>query len=827
MINYSFSENCKKAFEIAESLCKEFSNEQVSPSHLLKAILNRSLPLRKKLELIGTDVYYVDTWADFRIQKIQKTSKFISNPQFDMKSILVMDEAENIRLQFNLKEIDLGCILSSLCIPGVGYSFEQLKTLPIIQEEVNNNIITQQESADKKTISKPTSKKSGKQNISSENPLEIFCKNLTEIEKEGKIDPVVGRDREIQLVVEALSRRSKPNAILVGEPGVGKTAIVDGLTQKINADDVTSKLQKAIIYELDLGALIAGASYKGEVEDRLKKIIGEIKQLEKAILFIDEIHLLLDKHGGAAGASNLLKPELARGELTIIGATTQDEFAKYVEGDEAFTRRFEIIRVEEPDDNLTLQMLQVVIPKYVEHHGIQIDDESLKDAIKLAKRFSKDRKLPDSAIDLIDRSMAAIHIMNETGKTQIENLRKSFLELQSEESEEKLELYKRFYFNINKNLSYLLLAKVKYPDGELIFNDETVIIQKINDFFNLLEKELVNENNVLKSENLSAVIAFKTGIPIGKLQSSEQERLLNIEEELNRRVIGQDHAIKEIAQAIRRSRAGIRKQNKPVGSFFLVGPTGTGKTELARTLADYLFQDENAMIRFDMSEFTEEASVSLLHGASPGYVGYEEGGLLVNEIRQNPYSVVLFDEIEKAHQGVFKIFFQILDEGKLTDKLGKEGDFTNSIILFTSNIGSEPIIEAYEKEKELLSESVIKDQMKSYFPPALINRLDKIIPFAPIHEEVISLIFNIHIKKVEKMLESKRIKLIVTDNAKMKLSSLGYNIEYGARPLLGVIRDYIETPLANMLIAGELNDGNIAKVDLNKEDQFIWEIESH
>lgn len=827
MINYNFSVECKKALEIAESLCKEFSNEKISPSHLLKAILNKSLPLRRNLELLGKDVFYIDTWADFRIQKAQKTSKFISNPQLDMKSILVMDEAESIRLQYNLKEIDLNCMLSSLCIPGVGYTFEQLKSFPVSQEEVNSNLLKKQASSETKSGSASKSKKTGKQNTSVENPLEKFCKNITEIEKEGKLDPVVGRDREIQLVVEALSRRSKPNAILVGEPGVGKTAIIDGLVHEINAGNITSKLKKAIIFELDLGALIAGASYKGEVEDRLKKIIEEIKEYEKAILFIDEIHLLLDKHGGAAGASNLLKPELARGEITIIGATTQDEFAKYVEGDEAFTRRFEVIRVEEPDDDLTLQMLQVVVPKYEEHHGIKADDNAMKEAIRLAKRFSKDRKLPDSAIDLIDRSMAAIHIMNETGKTQIENLKKSFESLQSDDCEEKMEQFKRFYFNINKNISYLLLAKTKYPDDELLFDEETATSQKINAFFEVLEKELENENDILKEENLSAVIAFKTGIPIGKLQSSEQERLLKIEEELNRRVIGQDHAIKEIAQAIRRSRAGIRKQNKPIGSFFLVGPTGTGKTELAKTLADYLFQDEESMIRFDMSEFTEEASVSLLHGASPGYVGYEEGGLLVNEIRQNPYSVVLFDEIEKAHQGVFKIFFQILDEGKLTDKLGKEGDFTNSIILFTSNIGSDPIIKAFEKEKKLLSEAVIKDQMKSYFPPALINRLDKIIPFAPIHEDVISLIFNIHIKKVQKMLDAKQIKLNISEKAKAKLSSLGYNIEYGARPLLGVIRDYIETPLANMIIGNEIKSGDEANVNLNSEEQFIWEIESN
>lgn len=826
MSELKYSTEVNSAIHIASAIAKEHANNEITPSHLLKAILHRSLPLRKELELLGKDVYYIENWVDFRIQKLPKSSKHIETPNYHKNTRAIFDEAENERLKYNMPEMDLNCILAAICIPGVGYNYEQLKTLPISQDEVYKNLFPQNTTGKLPKII-TENKQSNPVKRTKENAISNYCTNKTADCEEGRLDPVVGRDKEIRLLTETLSRRSKPNAILVGDPGVGKTAIIDGLVQAIKDKKVTTRLQQAIIFELDMGALIAGASYKGEVEDRLRKIIAEVKEYEKAILFFDEIHLLLDKNGGAVGAANLLKPELAKGEITIIGATTQDEYAKYIEGDSAFQRRFEVIRVEEPTESSALQMLQEVMPGYVLHHGIELDDEVLKSAIQLSKRFSKDRKLPDSAIDLMDQAMAALQIMNESSGIQLSKAKDQFSEItkQLDDRKDCDEQLKAFFTHVIEELSYLLLDKVDSNREEIFLKTGNELQKSIAGFLESIEKLTQAEYKMLTPEDLTSVVSFKTGIPAGKLQSDEKERLLVIEEELNKRVIGQNHAIKEIAQAIRRSRAGIRKQNKPIGSFFLVGPTGTGKTELARTLADYLFQDENAMIRFDMSEFTEEASVSLLHGASPGYVGYEEGGLLVNEIRKNPYSVVLFDEIEKAHPGVFKIFFQILDEGKLSDKLGKEGDFTNSIILFTSNIGSEPIIEYFQKEKKLLPEATIKDQMKSYFPPALINRLDKIVPFAPIHEDVISLIFDINIRKVQKMLDARDITLEVSDKAKAKLSALGVNIEYGARPLIGVIRDYIETPLANMIIGSELNNGNTARVDMNEEEQFAWEIE--
>lgn len=827
----NYSDDLKDAIDISKAIAKEFSSPDISPSHLMKAILHRRLPIRKVLESVGKDVYYIENWLDFRLQRIAKTGHVISDPLLDASSRAIMDEAENIRIQYSIDRIDLPCVLAAICIPGVGYSFEQLKTLPITHEEIISEFFENGDFAEKgasKSIAAIKETKAVKSQ-SSTKILFNFCLDKTKLCAEGKLDPVVGRDKEIRLITETLSRRSKPNAILVGEPGVGKSALIDGLAQAIIDKKLSQKLNSATIFELDIGSLIAGASYRGEIEDRIKKILAEIKEHESAILFIDEIHLILDKQGGAAGVSNLLKPELARGELTIIGATTPDEYTKYIERDEAFSRRFEIIKIDEPDESLTLTILNAIMPRYEEHHQLKIDQATLKEAIRFSKRYSKDRKLPDVAIDLIDRTMSAVNIANESSSGEVESLANAFRELSESMKEEtsqfKKERYREFYAGITNRISYLSLARISYNTDILNQNNLRKLETAINALVKDLSEKVKQKSEFITLEDLAAVISFRTGIPLGKLQSNEQERLLVIEDELSARVVGQDHAIGEIAQAIRRSRAGIRKQNKPIGSFFLVGPTGTGKTELARTLADYLFQDENAMLRYDMSEFTEEASVSLLHGASPGYVGYEEGGLLVNEIRQNPYSVVLFDEIEKAHPGVFKIFFQILDEGNLHDKLGKEGDFTNAIILFTSNIGSEPIIKAFQEENKLLSEATLKEEMKAYFPPAFINRLDKVIPFAPIHKDVISLIFDIHIRKVEKMLESRNVNLKVTPKAKARLSELGFNIEYGARPLLGIIRDYIETPLANMIIGGELFEDSTAIIDTKDENQFIWEIE--
>ncbi|HET55611.1 MAG TPA: ATP-dependent Clp protease ATP-binding subunit [Ignavibacteria bacterium] len=823
-----FSNHLKDAILISKAIVKEFSNSEISPSHLFKSMLHRRLPLRSKLEQLDKDVYYIENWLDFRIQKLPKSSKIFDNPEFDAKTIAVLNEAENIRVQYNLDKVDIQCVLAAICIPGVGYTFEQLKTLPIHYDEVVSIFFSNSGSKIKAFAKQNTSLVSDGKISSKQSMLDKFCINKTKLASEGKLDPVVGRDKEIRLISETLSRRSKPNAILVGEPGVGKTAVVDGIAQAIYEKKVTPKLQNAVIYELDIGSLIAGASYRGEVEDRLKKIIAEIKEHENAILFIDEIHLLVDKQGSTAGAGNILKPELSRGDFTIIGASTQSEFSKYVEGNEAFTRRFEIIRIVEPDDGLALQMLKAAIPKYESHHQITVTEDALLEAIQLSKRFSKERKLPDSAIDLLDRSMAALQMMNEVTATEVEDIKLKYSELETNLANQKADfkrgLLKEFYSTIGKQISYLMLASVNYNPENLSRDNIRDLKQVIHSVLKELDNRVKIKLDKLTPDNITAVVSYKTGIPIGKLKSSEQERLLKIEGELKKRVVGQEPAIREIAQAIRRSRAGIRKENKPIGSFFLVGPTGTGKTELARTLANYLFQDENSMIRFDMSEFTEEASVSLLHGASPGYVGYEEGGFLVNEIRQKPYSVVLFDEIEKAHPGVFKIFYQILDEGKLHDKLGKEGDFTHAIILFTSNIGSESIIKAFRKDNKLPSEPVVKEEMKQYFPPAFINRLDKIVPFAPIHEKVISLIFDIHIKNVMKMLDRKSVKLKIDEKAKARLSALGYNIEYGARPLLGVIRDYIETPLANMIIGNEISEGDTVKVNINDANQFVWEI---
>jgi ATP-dependent Clp protease ATP-binding subunit ClpA len=491
----------------------------------------------------------------------------------------------------------------------------------------------------------------------------------TALAKEGKTDPIIGRDKETRMMVEILCRRTKPNVIITGEAGVGKTALIDGFALDIINDKVPAQLSGSLLFELDLGALIAGASYKGEIEDRLKNILKEIKQFPKAILFIDEIHVLLDNKSGGigGGAANLLKPELARGEITVIGATTNDEYRKYIESDQAFTRRFEVLNVDEPDVVAAEKMLTKLSPHFEKHHQLKIDPDAIKESVRLSKRYLRDRRLPDVAIDLLDRTMAAIKLMVDTNKKELEELQTEFQKLRSEKDKrpahELFEEYKWLNSVLQNKISPVLLGKLQDPAQTDKFESadefDVFLTQSLEKLIALTDEK----QDTVTKEDIASVISYKTGIPLGKIQAQEKERLMNMDAYLKRRVVGQDHAVKAISAAILESRSGLNKKGQPIGSFFFLGPTGTGKTELAKSVAEFLFNDEKAMIRFDMSEFKEEHSAALLYGAPPGYVGYEEGGMLVNKIRQKPYSVLLFDEIEKAHPSVFDTFLQILDEG--------------------------------------------------------------------------------------------------------------------------------------------------------------------
>lgn len=827
-----YSDDLKRAIHIAQSIAKEYQNEQFTPSHLLLAILHNEIGLASMLAALGKDINYIRDWAEVRIEDLPKTIKVPEEPIGDEKVKKTIEMAELIAMQFNRKSIDPLCVIAAILKPNLAFTQEQLKSLPINEREILDSDLENKAINNALGINEDNAA-TGKADIQApqgqSNAIYKYCINKTILASEGKLDPILGRDRETRMIAEILGRRTKPNVILVGEPGVGKTALVDGFTQDVVAGKVPTHLQPAIIFELDLGALAAGASYKGEVEDRIKSIIKEIKQFEKAILFIDEIHILLDSKGSlGSGVAQLLKPELARGEITVIGATTQDEYRQYIEADEAFNRRFEVLRVEEPDLITASRMIETLVPFYEKHHSLKIAKGTVEEAVRLSKRYVKDRRLPDAAVDLIDRTMAAIRMMDETSKNELENLKQDFESLIVRNTEfEEAAFFKelRWFLTILKNkVSHILLNQIE-SDTQPETLETTESLQEylkttIESLISLSEQK----RDEVTKQDIAAVISGKTGIPLGKLQSSEREKLLKMDEVLQRRVVGQNHAVKALCEAILESRSGLIKAGQPIGSFFLLGPTGTGKTELAKSLADFLFNDESFMIRFDMSEFKEEHSAALLYGAPPGYVGYEEGGLLVNKIRQKPYSVVLFDEIEKAHPSVFDIFLQILDEGKMHDRLGKEGDFSNAVILFTSNIGSDFITNKFDKG-ELPASNDLMEIMAKYFRPEFLARVTEIVPFAPISEQNVVKIFDIHLKSLLDPLTKQGISLELSDDAKKKLAMTGFTPRYGARPIKGNIRNLLRRPISRMIISGELIKGATLNISLDEAGEYSWKVD--
>ena len=680
----NLDDSVKIALNIAQAVARENANEYYTPSHLLRALLHKEVGLRDFVLSIGKDLGYLEEWADVHIEQCPKSTQ-LSEIKPSEKIDSLFRTADDVRIELGLFDINPICVLAALTKPGVAYSSDQLKSFPILEKDIRfiyNNEPSGISPVPMTESSVPVSNPSSF--------LTKYCMELTAVAT-NSLHPVINRDRENRMIMEILGSRTKSNVLIVGDAGVGKTALVYGLAWDIVNHKVPSFLEGARIFELDNASLIAGATYKGEIEDRLKNILKELRGIDNAILFVDEIHVLLDSRQGNSGAGNVLKPELSHGNLTVIGATTIDEYRKIIEPDHAFNRRFEVIQINEPDMKSAIQMLHSVQKQYVDYHQVKISEDAVAECVRLAKRYVKDRRLPDSAIGLLDMTLSAIKMVNETGKNDAETLLGQLDEIEQAEKDpvEKEEELRGLIFLMHNKLSPILLGVI--PDEadvqELQKYEElaTYLRNALNAILQFTEKK-IEEVGVYE---VAAVVASKTGIPIGKIQSQEKERLLNMEEYLRRRVVGQDRALKTLTDAILESRSGMNKPGQPIGSFFLLGPTGTGKTELAKALAETLFNDEKSMIRFDMSEFKEEHSAALLYGAPPGYVGYEEGGMLVNKIRQQPYAVVLFDEIEKAHPSVYDIFLQIMDEGKLHDRLGKEGDFSNSIILFTSNVGSE------------------------------------------------------------------------------------------------------------------------------------------
>ncbi len=822
-MDYQLSDQMKQVIKISQSIAREFMHSQFSPAHLLKAMLHKDIGLLPFLEEMGKDFYYMEEWAEVRIESYPKSSKATDQPTADSDVKAVFNEADNIRLKIGEDVISPICTLTAITIPGVGFSYEQLKTFNLNQQEILDKVI--ENKSFEHAVGTDLKKSENKNSEIKQAALLKFCTDLTSLAQQGKLDSVIGRDKEIRMMIEILGRRTKPNVIVIGDPGVGKTALIQGFAQKIIEQKVPTNLLGTKIFELDFGSLIAGASYKGEIEDRFKNIIKEVEQFEKAILFIDEIHMILDSQAGAAGAVNILKPELDKGNLTVIGTTSIDNYTKTIESDEAFNRKFELVKLEEPNVEFCIRMLENVIPIYEKHHGINVGKENIKEAVTLSKRYLKERCLPDAAIDLIDRSLAVVRMMQDTTETEVEELKKELEILSSNSKNLQNDEFRNellwFSNQIKERISPIILVKLVDENDITKIESANDIKETLFSVLNQLEALSKEKTNSLDRSDLAAVVAHKTGVAIGKIQTQEKERLLNIETYLKKRVVGQDHAIKSIAEAIRESRSGLSKQGQPIGSFFFLGPTGTGKTELAKTLAEFLFNDETALTRFDMSEFKEEHSAALLYGAPPGYVGYEEGGLLVNKIRQKPYSIVLFDEIEKAHTSVFDIFLQILDEGKLHDRLGKEGDFSNAVILFTSNIGSSFIVDSFNSG-EIPTSSKLSEIMENYFRPEFLGRLTEIVPFAPISEKNVVKIFDIHLKALLNSLNAQGIELSISEEAKEQLALSGFTPKFGARPLIGVIRNKLRRPLSRKIISGEISKGSVVKLNLDQNKELIW-----
>ncbi len=631
--------------------------------------------------------------------------------------------------------------------------------------------------------------------LGEESALAKYTVDLTKLAKEGKLMPVIGREKELQRVIEILSRKTKNNPVLVGDPGVGKTAIVEGLAQKIVKGEVPDELKGKRVLMLDMGRLLAGSKFRGEFEERLKAVIDEIKKLgDKVILFIDELHTIVGAGAaeGAMDAANLLKPALARGELRAIGATTVEEYRKYIEKDKALARRFQPVYVEEPTVEETIEILKGLRPVYEEHHKVKITDDAIEAAAKLSARYITDRFLPDKAIDLIDEAASKVRLSR-----QFKDPRVAAMEKEIEELEEEIDdlTIKGQYKEAAEKKQKLLKVRKEYED---------------------LKKELgVKESDVVDEEAIAKVVESWTGIPASKMVQSEREKLLKLEELIHQRIVDQEEAVRVVADVVRKARAGIKDPKRPIGTFLFLGPTGVGKTELAKALAEVLFGSEDAMIRIDMSEYMEKHSVSRLIGAPPGYVGYEEGGQLTEAVRRRPYSVILLDEVEKAHPEVFNVLLQVFDDGRLTDGKGNTVDFRNTLIIMTSNIASDTILRNLERGKDFEEiEQLVREELKRYFRPEFINRIDSVVIFKPLKKEHVKQIVDLMIKRLEERLKDKRLKLQISDKAKEYLANKGYDPAFGARPLRRVIEKEVETPLATKLIAGEIEEGDTVLIDV-------------
>lgn len=736
---------------IAQSYATDNKSPKIEPAHLLRALLHKSVGLVSFIEdTLDEDYYYMVDWADMRMKQCEKSPYGMKGIELSHDTQNVIKEAQEISETCGLESVTLESLLASLVTPGIGFSYEQLKTLPLQAEKIKQVIANGTPAKPAVASTSPKSASSSK----SVGGVDEYCISML---SEVPQTPIMGFDKEVLSIVEVLARKDRANILIVGETGVGKTSLIGGILQRLNDKKVPASLENLHPYELDLIALSQGVSYKGEIEDRFKKVTETLLAETQPLLVIENFHRVEDKQSTLNGILPGLKKLLSKNQLQVLCTSTIDGYTKDIEKDKEFTAFFEKITVEEPTEEQAIEIIQSKRESYEQFHNLPIEDEVPAEIVRLAKRYMPDRHLPSSALDLLDRAMSATKIANEMAA----------------------------------------LSDATAPKVEK------------------LQKDAVRD-----------VVSKMTGIPMGNIQSEERERLSNAEEILHKRVVGQNHAIKSILDAVFESRSGLNKKGQPMGSFFFLGPTGTGKTELAKSLADFLFNDETAMLRFDMSEYKEEHSVALLYGAPPGYVGYEEGGLLVNKIRQHPYSVVLFDEIEKAHKSVFDLFLQILDEGKLHDRLGRVGDFSNALIIFTSNIGSDYIFKSFGEGKVPTHDQML-EVMQGQFRPEFLARLTEIVPFSPITEEMIDRIFDIHIKNLLKTLKEQNIKLEIDESARKYVTKVGFNAHYGARPILGIIRKEIRRPLSKLIISGDIAAGDTVTMKYDEEQkQICWDIDT-
>jgi ATP-dependent Clp protease ATP-binding subunit ClpB len=818
----------KTAIQAAQNQARAHHQGVYGAGHLLWGLLHTDSGILPFLEDLGQNVHKLTSWAELRIENAPKSARSTENPAADDRVNKVLQEAYRLRIQRGEPSVTALTTLEALCTPDIGFTADQLRRFPLALYQVQEgreNIKRYSDDLDKAVSHSSSSKGDDKKTYTKPNSkfaaLDKYCEDITERARQGKIDPVIGREKELKQLQEILGKRLSPNVLVTGEPGVGKTAVVGGLALQILADNVPERLRNASIFELDVsGRLVAGA-YKGEVEERLKAVLQDVKSHGKAILFIDEIHTLLDPNGSVgSGAVNLLKPELARGELTVIGATTEAEYRQFFESDSAFKRRFTILNIPEPSEEVAIEMLEGLVSRYEAFHKVKLAVEAMPLSVQLAKRYLGDKKLPSAALEVMDVTMAAVAVMNQTNQTALKEIEEKFKKTQEVDYKTADIDIKKLETELQNRLSHLLTQRLD--------DDKDTFETKLSK----LKEWTVEPKTEVTAEDIAATIAYMTGIPMGKIQAEEQKRLLQMEKLLEKRVIGQDYALKTVAAALRRSRAGLRETNKPAAAFFFLGPTGTGKTELTKAIAELLFNDPNALIRFDMSEFKEEHSAALLYGSPPGYIGYKEGGLLVNKIRQRPYSVVLFDEVEKAHKSVYDVFLQILDEGQVHDKQGKKGDFTKAIVIFTSNIGSEWIAKQFEQGKTptkdelrtIMADARMPDGTKA-FRPEMLGRGMHLTPFAPISKLVAGRILDIHLKNFAKLLLKQNIIFEYSEKVRETLTESGFSPAYGARPLKDTIEERIATPLSDKMIGGEIEKSNSVYVDFDTEKSaFIWNV---